>query len=137
MFVTFLLSCVSLECGEGTEEVDGECVLEEGDIPECPWDIESFCLYEFGSECPNFAQASAMTCDGYHFDPSGSTGEPPFTSDGGGACSDLTVSCGDDTDPNIRTRIYFEPNGTFRVVDMIWPDGDPCSRNGYYGDAVC
>jgi len=105
----------------------------------CPYDVETFCLFEFGGACPTYEQAAAMTCDGYHFDPTGSTGEAPITTDGHEECPYPIVACHVDYDVNIRTSMFFNGvgDGTIEMIDLIWTDEPVCNFNGVVGNIVC
>lgn len=120
--------CFALACVGGGDKLD-----ETGDTgpPPCPYDVASFCAYEFGGDCPTYEEAAAMSCDGYHFDPTGTTGAAPNTTDGHEECRYPIVSCHDASDSNIRTRIYFESSGPgeIHMVDLIWEDEPVCNIN--------
>src|SRR5688500_13631980 len=105
-----VLSILLVGCPLPWDADDEKGEEETGSTPECPYDIESFCLYEFGGPCPTYEEAAAMTCNGYHFDTTGA-GTAPSVTDGHEECPDPIVSCKDEDDPNVRTRIYFPGMG--------------------------
>jgi hypothetical protein len=97
----------------------------------CPHDVASFCAYEFGGDCPTYEEAAAMTCDGYHFDPTGTSGTAPRTGDGSETCMYPSVGCHVDYDPNLETSLYFTSQGagTLHMVHFTWTDDAVCAMN--------
>ncbi|MDP2307679.1 MAG: hypothetical protein Q8P18_16770 [Pseudomonadota bacterium] len=128
-----LMACAS-GCVHSDDKLDDSGDTGTG----CPHDIESFCAFEFGGACPTYEEAAAMTCDGYHFDPTGSAGPAPVATDGYPECPAPKVGCGVYYDINLRTLLFFESMGpgTVYMVDLIWTEEPVCNINGVLGDNI-
>lgn len=123
----------------------GGCVGTPKDTDEtprerCPYgNLEGYCAYEFGGPCPTYEEAAAKFCDLYHFDLTGTSTTPAEATAGGKECSFPAVECHHPTDPNVRTRFFFDDvgSGDAVAVDIIWPDTDDCPANGVAGQLPC
>jgi hypothetical protein len=115
-------------CAQGY--VQGDASKDSGTTGEreCPQGVEGYCAYEFGGACPTYEEAAVMSCRDYHFDPTGSSGDPVVATDGDEDCSFPLVTCNGDDDPNLRTRFNFDGMGSggVRAMDIIWPASDAC-----------
>lgn len=108
---------------------------EDSSTPGCPSDLQSFCEYEFGGPCPTFQEAEDMTCDGYHFDTTGSGTPAESFSHPEDECPPRVVCMGG---PNERTRLYFEStSGELEGVMAEWPANDACPGTATYGQLWC
>lgn len=101
----------------------------------CATDLTSYCELEFGGPCPTFSEASAMTCEGYHFAPAGE-GEPVSAGEQMD-CSELTVTCSPER--NIRSRLWFRSAGEQEMIGaaLYWPDDDACGGTRLLGELPC
>lgn len=115
---------------------DPEKGFETADTsPSCPTDLESFCEAELGGACPTLEAASTMTCNDYHFDPTGTSTGSPDVYGPDESCASSSVMCNSSSSGRY-TWLYFT-DGELRWARIEWPETDSCPGSGYFGTPEC
>ncbi|MFN7143518.1 MAG: hypothetical protein ACK4YP_07080 [Myxococcota bacterium] len=136
MLLLVALACgpARYPCGEGTHAEDGHCMPDVPEVPECPLGVDTFCEQYLGGACPTWDEAERWTCDGYRFDPTGTSDQPVEvrTTDHADTGCPKSISCdGEDG----FTTLYFE-NGEL-WVSVGWPEDADCGGRRFIGSPTC